>query len=126
MKPWITAAGLGLVLAYAGPWVLGVFQGGADHWGVLEAAVAASLWTLMPSLLLGWIWSRVGKGENRYRPVLAAVLSTLVLLVLVVRGVHHRWLWEVGFLLVVPLVVCGVPLVSLLLITALGGGKKGR
>jgi hypothetical protein len=115
MRPWITAALLGLILALAGPRVLEVIRSGSDPWGVMDAAVSSSLWALLPSLVIGWFWHRVGRSESRYLPALISILSTLVLLVLVVQFVHHRWLGDVGFLLIVPAVVCGIPLAYLMI-----------
>ncbi len=120
MKHWITAVAIGLGLAIAGPRVLEAIHPGSDSWGVLDAAVSASLWALLPSLAIGWVWQRVERKKGRYLPALVSAASTIILLFLVVQIVHHRWLWEVGMLVVVPLTVCGVPLFYLLL----SGGKN--
>lgn len=118
MKHWITAAVTGLVLAFAGPRMLEAIHPGSDDLGVFDSAVSVSLSALLPSLVIGWFSQRFGRRKDRFLSALVAVVSVVVLLSLIVGILFHRWLWEVGMLIVVPLAVCGLPLAYLIVTAA--------
>lgn len=115
MKHWIIAAVIGLVLAIAGPRALEAFSPDSDPWDVLSAAGSASLWALLPSLVIGWYLQRGEGSKSRYLPALIAVVSTIILLILVVWIDYHLWLWRIGALAIVPLVMCGPSLAYILI-----------